>query len=70
MLILPFFKENSPENSVILYNEAIAISKQGQTLPFDCTEKKKKKQLENRPKSNGMAFAASAFLEIVLSAHI
>lgn len=42
MLILPFFKENSPENSVILYNEAIAISKQGQTLPFDCTEKKKK----------------------------
>lgn len=69
MLILPFFKENSPENSVILYNDAIAISKQGQTLPFDCTEKKKK-QLENRPKSNGMAFAASAFLEIVLSAHI
>lgn len=69
MLIVPFFKENGPENSVILYNGAIAISKQGQTLPFDCTEEKKK-QMENRPKSNGLTFAASAFLEIVLSARI
>lgn len=39
MLIARLFKENGPENSVILYNDTTAISKQGQTLPFDCIEK-------------------------------
>lgn len=63
MLISLPFKENGPENSVILYNDLIAISKQGRTLPFDCTEKKQE-EMETSP----VAFAASAFLEIVLSA--
>lgn len=44
MLISFLFKENGPENSVILYNDTIAISQQGQTLPFDCTEKNKWKR--------------------------
>lgn len=47
MLISFLFKENGPENSVILDNDTIAISQQGQALPFDCTEKKReKKQME------------------------
>lgn len=37
MLIL-LFKENGPENSIILYNDLAAISKPGQILPFDCIE--------------------------------
>lgn len=45
MLISFLFIENGPENSVILYNDTTAISKPGQTLPFDCTEKKQ--QMEN-----------------------
>jgi hypothetical protein len=40
MPIFYLFKENGPENSLILYNGPSAISKQRQTLPFDCTHKK------------------------------
>lgn len=60
MLISLFFKENGPANSVILYNDPIAISKQGQTLTFDCIEKNKWKR-----NTNLMAFAASVFLEVI-----
>lgn len=40
MLISLLFKENGPENSVILYDDPLAIGKQGQTVPFDCIGKK------------------------------
>lgn len=63
MLISLPFKENGPENSVILYNDPTAISKQGQTLPLDCFGKNKWKT-----GTNLVVFAASAFQKAVLSA--
>lgn len=45
----------------ILY-DPMAIGKQGQTVPFDCIEK------TNGKRRRVKAFAASAFLEIALSA--
>lgn len=44
MLIPLLFKENGPENSVILYDDPIAIGEQGQTVPFACIEKTNGKQ--------------------------
>lgn len=44
-MLIPFlFKENGPENSVILYDDPIAIGEQGQTVPFACIEKTNGKQ--------------------------
>lgn len=45
MLIPLLFKENGPENSVILYDDPISVCEQGQTVPFDCNEKASGKRM-------------------------
>lgn len=62
MLISLLFKEDGPENSVLLYIDLDAISKPEQTLPFTALKTKWKMDI------NLMVFAASALLGIVLPA--